>query len=275
MDLVEIIHTNNTDDLSAFLTAAYVSHTYKVESTRSIVEICDNFRKKIKVKTNLDFVSALLALGRMMDLKNEVDDKRYIDLFNELRKTFIDDLKKHDHPSDLHESNIITAMITSACISRTDEIETINEIINQWEKVTGKFIFKNDLDKLAGILTIGRINEYKYSIENINQIIEVHKKLSGYIEQLIGSRDVEQKDLAAAFITSAYLEITPKVERTQDMVTLWETLQKDLKIEDNLDYVTAILTYGRIRDLNAQYFLTDNSIIEIRDALRKQIELKI
>ena len=274
MNLVEIIDTKNTDDLSAFVTSAFISSTYKVESTRSIVDIWDNIRGKIKVSNNLEYVSAILALGRMMDLKNELEEKRYVEMYNELIATFLEDLKKRGHAVDLHKSNLITAMVTSACISRTEQIETINEIVNQWEEITSKFEIKDDLDKLSTILTIGRINEYKYSIDNINQILIIHKKLRDHLETAMGDRDVELQDMAAAFITSAYLEITPKVERTQDMVKLWEQLLKDLKITDHVDYVTALLTYGRIRDLNAQYFLTDSTILEIRDAIKNHMMAK-
>ena len=183
-------------------------------------------------------------------------------------------MKKRGHSPDLHESNFLTAMITSACISRTDEIETINEIINHWENVNEKFIIKNDQDKLAGILTIGRINEYKYSIENVNQIVEVYNKMKEFIEPAVGDNTIKQKDVAAAFLTSAYLEITPKVEKIQDMVSTWRDLKKGLSINDNMDYVSAILAYGRIRDLDAQFFLTDTGILDIKDNIKSYIVTK-
>ena len=112
-------------------------------------------------------------------------------------------------------------------------------------------------------------------IENIDQIIGIHKKLRTYLKDIMGTCNVEQKDIAAAFLTSGYLEITPKVERTQDMVSLWQDLQKNLIIKDNADYISVILTYGRIRDLSAQYFLTGTTILEIKDAIRKYIDAKV
>jgi hypothetical protein len=272
--LVEIIHPSNTDELSAFITAAFISHTYKVESSRSIVEIWNNFKNNIKVKNNLEFVSAFLALGRMMDIKSEVKEPRFVSMLNELINTILTDLKNRGHTDKLPDSSISSAMITSACISRTEQIETINEIINQWEKVDKNFVIKNDSDKIAVILTIGRINEYKYSIENIEQIVNVFSRLNEKVQQAVSGRAIDQTDVAAAFLTSAYLEITPKIERVADMITTWQELQKDIIINDDLDYISALLTYGRIRDLSAQYFLTDNTIFEIKNNIRNIIETK-
>lgn len=272
--MVSIVDTSNTDDISAFLTSAFISHTYKVESTRSIVETWEKIRNDVKLSNNLDFVSAFLAIGRFMDLKNEIEEPRFLPMINELITTIINDLKKRGHTADIHESNFLTAMITSACISRTEKIETINEIITHWETINNKLTVKNDIDLIAGILTIGRIYEYKYTINNIEQVELVFSKLKEIIKDSIKKRKIKQIDVASAFITSAYLEITPKVEKIQDMVATWQQFQKDLKIKDNIDYVSTILAYGRLRDLDAQFFITDNTISDIKDNIRKQIELK-
>ena len=271
--LVSIIDTANTDDISAFLTSAFISHTYRVESTRAIVETWEKIRNDIQLSSNLDFVSAFLAIGRFMDLKNEIEEPRFLPLINELITTIIDDLKKRGHAADIHEFNFLTAMITSACISRTEKIETINEIITHWETINNKLTVKDDIDLIAGILTIGRIYEYKYTINNIEQVELVFNKLKEIIKESIKKRKIKQNDIASAFITSAYLEITPKVEKIQDMVATWQQFQKDLKIKDNIDYVSTILAYGRLRDLDAQFFITDNTISDIIDNIRKQIEL--
>jgi hypothetical protein len=272
--LVDVINTKNNEDLSALIASAFISSTYKVESTRSIVNIWNEIREKIKISNNLELVSSLLTLGRMMDLKNELPKERYIEMFGEIKTTFIEDLKKRGHKNDLKETSIVIAMITAACISRTEEIETVNEIINQWEEISDKIEIKDDLDKISGVLTIGRINEYKYNINNIEQIISVHSRIKDYIKDLLGSKKIDSKDMAAAFLASAYLEITPKVERIQDMVKFWKEMRDKIDIKDSIDYVTTLLTSGRIRDLNAQFFLTDNSIFEIRDTIKKYINSK-
>jgi hypothetical protein len=272
--LVDVINTSNNHELCALITAAFISSTYKVESTHAIVDIWEKFRDNIQAKDNFDHVAALLALGRMMDIKEEMEETRYIGMMSDLFETFINDLKARGHSSDLQGSHLITALITAACISRSEKIETVNEIISQWEEMSEKIDIKDDLDKLSGILTIGRINEYKYDINNIEQILDVHKRIRDFLEESLGSRAVDQNDIAAAFLTTGYLEITPKVERIQDIVKLWEELKKDSTISDQLDYVTALLTYGRIRDLNAQYFLTDNTIVDIKTAIRNYLDTK-
>jgi hypothetical protein len=272
--LAEIINTANTDDVSAFITSSYISHTYKVESTHSIVNLWDNFRKKIKLNNNLDYVSALLALGRMLDVKKEIGEERYIQELDEVRASIIEELTKRDHTSNLTPLSFVSALITSACISRTEEIETVNEIVNQWENVNKSFKIQNDIDILAGILTIGRINEYKYSMRNIEQIVEVHEKLKEHIQLEINDRTIELSDYGAALLTAAYLEITPKIERVADMVNTWAEFQRSLVIDDNIDYISSILASGRVRDLDAQFFLTGTNVFDIKNSIRNLIETK-
>ena len=272
--MVDIIDTSNSDEISAFITATFISHTYKVESTRSIVDLWDNFRKHLSLNNNLDFFSTLLALGRAMDVKKEIEEERYIQVLEEVKAPIIEELNKRGQASSLSPFNFITAMITSACISKTEEIETINEIINQWENINKSFDIQNELDILAGILTVGRINEYKYSMGNIDQIVDVHSKLKEHLQPEINERTIELSDYGAAFLTTAYLEITPKIERVGDIVNTWIEFQKVLEIENNKDYVSSILASGRVRDLDAQFFLSGTTVFDIKNAIRDLIEKK-
>ncbi len=270
----EIIDTSNSDEISAIVAATFISQTYKVESTRSIVDFWDKIRKNIKVQNNLDFVSVLLTIGRLMDVKEELDDEKFIQMLTEISTTILRDLKNRGHVEDINNSNFVTALISSAFISSSNGIETINEIIEYWERINNEIVLATDLDQLAGVLTIGRIMEGKYQIDDMRQIIEVHNKLKESLLEIIDDDGVEQIHLAAAFLANAYIEITPKVERIQDMVLFWLEVQKDLVVKDNIDYITSILTYGRIRDLKEQYFITDSDISEIKNNLRKFIEMK-
>lgn len=271
--MVNVIDISNNDDLSAFLTAAFISQTYRVESTWSIVDVWNNIRKNIKINNNLDCVSQLLAMGRLMDLKSELDDTKFNNMLNELTTTIMKDLKNRGHGPDIKDSNFITAMISAAYVSRTDEIETINEIINKWEELAKGIVIEDDIDKLSGILTMGRIMETKYKIDSINQIADIFNMFKEDIKNVV-KQEIQQKDFAAALITNAYLEISPKVERVQDIIELWQKIQNELTIVDDIDYITSILAYGRIRDLDAQYFFTGSSVNEIRENIRNLIESK-
>jgi hypothetical protein len=273
--LVGIIKTGNNDDISAFLTVGYISHTGKIESTRSIVDMWENLRSSISIKNNLDYISGLLVTGRIMDVKKEILNKKFVTTISELVSSFSTELEKRLDLSEIKDSHFTTALLTSAYISRTDEIETINAIIDRWEEINEKVKINDDIDIIAAILTAGRIMEEKYKINNINQILDVFNYLNDILRKMIGDREVSQKDIGAAFLTNANVEISPDVEKIQNIIDIWNDIQNDLIINDDLDYTVTLLAYGRIRDINVQFFVSDSIISEIKSSIRTYIDSKM
>ena len=46
-------------------------------------------------------------------------------------------------------------------------------------------------------------------------------------------------------------------------------------IRDDVDYTVTLLTYGRVRDINVQFFLNDTVISEIKASIRDLIDSKL
>jgi hypothetical protein len=268
---VAILNTTNNNDISAFLAIAYISHTHKVETTRAIVDLWDNIRQKVPIENKLDFISALLATGRIMDLKKEVGDEKFIATISELIKTISKDLQKRELGIEFNDGHFIIALITSAFISRTNEIETTNAIVEKFVHLVEKLKINDDIDKIASILTMGRLFEDKYMINNLDQIIDVYNIINDSIRKKIGTRQISQKDIGAAFLTNANVEISPRVEKIQNIIDMWHNFEKKLIIKDDMDYTVTLLTYGRIRDINVQFFVTDNIISEVKTSIRDHI----
>lgn len=272
--MTQIIDTSNADDISAFITAALISHTNKVESTRSIVDIWDDLRKNLEVENNLDFLSVLLGLGRLLDIKEQLSELKFIEMLNEISKSILKDLEKRGHEPDINDTKFITAMISSACISRSEGIETVNEIIEKWEEINREIIIETDLDILAAVLTIGKIIENRYELEDVFEIVKIYNQIKEHLFEFFDEREVEQIHIAAAFLANAYIEVEQKVERIQAIIIYWLEVQKELVVDDKIDYISSILTYGRIRDLNSQFHLAGTSIADIKNSVRKFIEQK-
>ncbi len=273
--MVGIINTKKNDDISALLTVAFISHTDKVESTRSIVDMWDEVRKTLALRSEIDQISALLATGRIMDLKKEIGSQKFIPTVQELISAIAADMEKRCHFDKISDSQFVSALLTSAYISHTSEIETINSIIDQWEKINNELNLKDGIDLIAAILTTGRIKEEKYQINNIGQILDVYRLIGDMLRKLVGDRTITQKDIAAAFLTNASIEISPKVEKIQNIIELWQKLEKQLIIRDEVDYTVTLLTYGRVRDINVQFFLNDTIISEIKASIRGLINSKL
>lgn len=273
--MVAIINIENNNDISAFLTIALISHTQKVESTRAIVDLWDAIRKNVILNSKPQIISALLATGRILDLKKELMDQKFISTINELIESIYHDLEKRENVSEINDSHFVTAFITSAYISRTNEIETTNAIIDFWLELSSKLKLEDDVDKIAGILTTGRLLEEKYKINDMDQILDLFNIIKNALSNLVGGRQLSQKDVAAAFLTNANVEISPNVEKIQNIIDMWSKFGKKLLIKDDIDYTVTLLTYGRIRDINVQFFVSDSVISEIKSSIRTQINSKI
>lgn len=267
--MLKIINTSNTDEISAFLTTTLISHTYEVESTQAIVTLWDGIRKNVKLMDELDFVSAMLSTGRIMDLGIEVKD---INAYN----TIINDIKTYLMGRKIDSTEIqkelMAALIASADISKSEEVESIRNIVDVWLQIKDGIVIKDDMDLIAAILTTGRIMELKIragGLDFINSIfLNIRKELDQYATEIT----ITQEEIAAAFITSAYIEISKKVEKIRDIVTTWLRIRDQISLEDNWDYIASILSTGKIKDMDAMHFMDNQAMKDMNEKIRSQIK---
>ncbi len=267
--MVQIIDTGNPDEVSAFLTTTFISHSYEVESTSSIVSLWDNIRNNITLQDDMDYISAILATGRIMDYRYEIKDP---DIVN----TIISDINKNLSGRTITRADfqreLVSAFITAASISRTEEVEHIREIVNLWTIVTEKLPLNDELDLIAGILSIGRIMELKINIKGYQVINDIFISIRSELGQHATANQIGQKELSAAFVTAAYIEVSPKVEKIRDIVETWMQIGETLNVQNHWDYIASILTTGRIRDMNAQHMLAHDDLSMIYQKIREQIK---
>lgn len=269
ISLLQIIDTSNSDEISAFLTTTLVSRSYDVESTQHIVTLWDNLRKNIKLQDKKDFISAILATGRIMDFSMEIDDPNIINaMVSDINRNIARRTDKHDD----YQKELLSAFIAAASISRTEEVEKIRQIVNLWSLITENLSLKDDLDCIVAILTIGRIMELKTKVESYEVISDIFLSLRSELENRATNLSIGQKELAGAFITSAYMEITPKVERIGDIIGTWLKICNQISVKDQWDYITMILSTGKIKDLDAQNISIHESLKDINDKIKSQIK---
>lgn len=266
--MVEIINTTNSDEVSAFLTTTFVSHSYEVESTSSIVTLWDNLRKEINLANDIDYISAILATGRIMDYRYEIQDPNIVN-------TIISDINKNMEGRTItrvdFQRELVSAFITAASISRTEEVEHIREIVNLWAIVTEKLPLNDELDLIAGILSIGRIMELKINVKGYQVISDIFVSIRSELGQHASAMQIGQKEISAAFVTAAYIEVSPKVEKIRDIVDTWFQIAEKLNVQTQWDYIASILATGRIRDLNAQQMLAHEDLSNIYQKIREQV----
>jgi hypothetical protein len=268
-NMLQIINASNTDEISAFLTTTLISHTYEVESTQSIVTLWDDLRKNVKLKDELDYVSAMLSTGRIMDLGIEIRD---LNAYN----TIITDIKTYLISRKIDSTEIqkelMAALIASADISKSEEVESIRNIVEVWIQIKDGIVIKDDLDLIAAILTTGRIMELKIRAGGLDFINNIFLNIRKELDQHASGITITQKEIAAAFITSAYIEISKKVEKIRDIVTTWLRICNQISLEDQWDYIAMILSTGKIKDMDAMHFIDNENMKDMNEKIRSQIK---
>jgi hypothetical protein len=267
--MLHIIDTSKTDEISAFLTTTFISHTYEVESTTAIVQLWDDLRKNVKLKEDLDYVSAMLATGRVMDYRFEIKDLNFLhSIINDINTNI---LSRKIESADL-QKELVYAHITSASISRSEKVENIREIIDLWMQIKEGLEINDDLDLVAAILTTGRIMELKIRAGGLDFINTIYMNLKKELASQLAGTEITQKELVAAFLTAAYIEISKKVEKIRDIVDAWENVRSGLVIKTQWDYIAAILSTGKIKDMDAMHIEGHEGIKKINKKIRAQIK---
>lgn len=268
--MLKIIDTSSMDEVSAFLTTTFVQHSYEVESTQTIVQLWDKLRKSIDLKDDLGFISAVLATGRIMDYKIEIDDR-------DVLKTIINDIHtniigRKIESRDL-QKELLAALITSASISRSEKVENIRDIVDLWVELKDGLEIKDDFDVIAAILTTGRIVELKIRAGGFSFINDVYLTIKAEISKFKLGMTISIKEIGAAFITSAYIEISRKVEKIRDIVDYWMKFNEKISVDDQWDFIAVILSTGKIKDMDAQHIQIHEGLGNLNEKIREQIEV--
>ena len=187
------------DQGAAFLAACLVAKSDKIQSTRFAVDVWDNIRNELKIKTRFDHLAAVLSQGRIMDLK--LNEKNYLDMVQESYKIIRDELiikltgpilGEKSSSEVLANSYIVrlndvaAAMITSSIIDLSQRVESSKEILEMWDDIREMEIVQNNNDFLTTLLVTSRINDLKKEIQEsggLEVIIDNYKNMISNIEQ--------------------------------------------------------------------------------------------
>jgi hypothetical protein len=240
-----------------------------VESTQSIVELWNKLRRNIKLKDELDYISAVLSTGRIMDLGFEVEDPKVLNtIITDINTNLVN---RKVESIDL-QKELVSAFITAASISRSEEVESVRDIVDFWIQIKEGIIIKDDLDIICAILATGRLMELKNRAGGLDFINNIFMNIKKELNQQIKDKEINQKDIAAAFITSAYIEASKKVEKIRDIVDSWEKIRNNLIVRDQWDYITVILSTGKIKDMDAMHIMDKDDLMNNTEKIRTHIE---
>jgi hypothetical protein len=256
---------------AAFLTAALVAQSPKVESTTTIVKLWLELQKRSAIKDEIDYIVAILTSGRALDIKEEIKNLDIV--FSSMRMINKEIRAYVDSPEKLDKNAALHAFLTSAVVSDTKKIESTKEIANLWRHMQKDVTIAGDRDMIVSILTLGRITELKLPISTPEQVREIMGQIGKEIGIAYGKKPfkIGNKEIVSAYLTSAFISATPKMERIRDIVETWQYLMKETKVQDEDDMISIILATGRVKDLDSMHMVNATSVKDLIKKIKGQI----
>lgn len=260
------------DIVIAHLTQACVSHSYKVETIKDISAIWLDLKQGVTIRDDVDLLCGMLACGRIMDLKEEINTHTAVT--NIIRSIRIEVEKENIIPNST-DKEFMFAHISAAVVENMDKVLALREIVKTWMDIRDTLEINSNMDLVCGFLTVGRILELSVEIENSDSVKNIFMMLHGELKEMKGLEEFSYNEYAAGVITSAYVEITPKLEKIRDIINTWQWARENIPIENKLDFIAAILAAGRIKDLDAKHMLLQESLSDIIGRIKERIEVEL
>jgi hypothetical protein len=266
--MAQIVNTSNPDEISAFLATTIVSHSYEVETPSLIATLWNDLRKLVNAKEDLDFIAAMLTTGSIMDFGIEIKDLNIVNtaIFAINRNIVNRNIESKDLQKEL-----VFALVAAAIVSRSEEVEKTKEIVNLWVRIKDGMAVSDDLDMIAAILVTGRIMELKGGEVDYQNLTDSFEKIRRELEERASGVAVTQKELTAALITSANVESSKKVEKIGDIVDTWLTVCGRISVDDSMDYISYLLSTGRIRDMDSKILLGPDSLKDMKEEMKGEL----
>jgi len=266
--------------MSAYMTVASVAASYKVETTKSIVEGWNMLRKRIQKTENLDFLATMLSIPYIFgtaELSTQTD-KTLDTLFAQIDQ-MKDDLIK-EGLKDVSDRDIAVAFLTNASVSHSKGMSSRRAIIKQYQDVRVNVPVMDNFDILAANLAVSRIMDVKKhpvppevikeTFDGMRQ--EIEKGLEPDLKEALGS-GFGDNFLSTCTLTSAYIEISPKLEKYKDILTTWQSLKRFTESAKRSEIIAIILFAGKIRDIDSMHLLQMGTLDDQIKSIKDHIEM--
>jgi hypothetical protein len=255
------------DVCAALLTMASITSSYKVESTKDIIQLWDDLRANIPINDDMDYISVLLSIGRISDLQaDQINVQELQNIVSGFRSKLTELSTTPGGFTDLG-----AAYITMSCVSHSNEIESTGSILTLWEEIRSKVPIKDELDFASSVLATGRIMDLRADVKSPELLTEIVTNIRTELENQ-GFTIMDFKELSILLLAASIVELSPKVEKYRDIVKSWSELKGRIKVSDIKDIVSLILFSGKIRDMDATIFSYPTSITDQINYLRTAMD---
>jgi hypothetical protein len=280
--MAENVAVDRKDLIAAYMTTASVASSYKVESTKTIVEGWNRFRKLVGGEDNLEFLATLLSIPSVfgtaeLNPEDEAGMKQVMQQIGLMRE----DLEK-EGVGDVDEKDLALAFLTNASVSHSKGLSSRKAIIQHFKEIKDLVALDSNQDLLGAYLAISRIMDVKKHPVAPDIIKEMFEGMRGEVEKNIN--DSMRSSLGEGFgdnmmatctLTAAYIEISPKVEKYKDILETWSSLVEQTDTNVPAEIISVVLFAGKIRDLDSMHLLQLGTIADQISNIQNLVEMHL
>ncbi len=272
------------DQAAAFLTAGLIAKSDKIQGTRYAIDLWINLRKKLSIKSRLDYLASILVYGQLLDRRLTKGD-HFVYITNSLENIQNElvialtypILGERDGTKLLADAYIVrpndaaSALLAAAYTSVSEKVESSKELIDLWLELRKMDMVDDNNEYLIALLASSRLNDLKQIIDaggGIELILDSFRKLVLSIQPDL---KVTKRDIAAAHLTIAMVSQSIEIESNAQVLKIWDLIKKEFPIEDDdFNIVSSILAGGLI--LNRTLKLNLEDIKYIYEGVKKRLQ---
>ena len=166
---------------AAMLTTAMVGKTSQIESFKTIVDLWREYNEQMTVDTDLDYLAAVLTTARLWDIEpNLINVPEVV----KIHRSMVEELAHQENTSIADDQRVLCCHLASAYVAITPKIETVSEIVDTYRLFMEHVTIRDDYDKLAAFLVMGRMHDSKHRIEP-HEIQPLMDQLKGLLKDTI------------------------------------------------------------------------------------------
>ncbi len=277
--MVEHVFVEKGDLIAAYMTTASVASSYKVESTKTIVEGWSRFRKLVQGWDDANFLATLLSLPSVFGTAElNPDDENSLKMVINQIDLMKEELQKEGVTAG-DEKSIAVAFLTNASVSHTKGLSSRRAIISHFKEIRELVALENNKDLLAAYLALSRIMDVKKHPVAPDIIKEMYEGMKGEVDRGLESSLNSTLEsgfgdnlMAACSLCAAYIEISPKVEKYKDIMDTWASLLDHSTSSDPSETIAIILFSGKIRDLDSMHLLQMGAISDQIAGIKQMVD---
>jgi len=154
----------------------------------------------------------------------------------------------------------------ASAVEDDDTGDEVTKVLSMYKNIKSQLDQESHLDYIAAVLASGMLLDLKGEEEKPVNLATLVRRLKARVSKL-SDGEVTRNDISVAKLVASYIALSPKLEEPEEVVRMWDLLRKEIKLEDDLDFIVALLISSRIHGLD-----TPDKLTEVENVLKMLME---